>query len=230
MTPSNSNRHGMAVSINTVAIKRSGCMWVRAEDTFMPRYFDVTGDAFEIDHLTVALSHCFGRGIALDVGAHYGSWTRHLSRQFAQVYAYEPVPETFACLAENTRDFPNVQIFQQAVGEMNQCVSVGRGKLYQHPGTETVTGSSGDIEMVRIDDLGLPLVDFLKIDVEGYELHVLRGAEQTLRRDKPVVIFEENNRGLLEHNIENGTCASFLNGLGAKQVCVLNKDFVFKWC
>jgi FkbM family methyltransferase len=210
-------------------MKRSGSMWVRAEDTFMPRYFDVTGDAFEIDHLTAALAHCSGRGVALDVDAHYGSWSRHLGRQFAQVNAYEPVPETFACLVENTRDFPNVQIFQQAVGEKNQRVSVGQGKIYQHPGTETVTTSVGDIDMVRIDDLGLPLIDFIKIDVEGYELHVLHGAEQTLRRDKPVIIFEENNRGQIEHNIQNGRCASFLNALGAELMCVLNKDFVFKW-
>jgi FkbM family methyltransferase len=213
----------------TSGMKRSGLMWVRAEDTFMPNYFDRTGDAFEIEHLTAALVHCPRRSFALDIGAHYGSWSRHLGRQFAHVNAFEPVPETFACLVENTRDFPNVHIFQQAVGGTNQRVSVGRGKLYQHPGMETVNALVGDIDMVRIDDLGLPSIDFLKIDVEGYELHVLQGAEQTLRRDNPVIIFEENIRGPLEHNIENGKCASFLNGLGANLVCVLNKDFVFKW-
>jgi hypothetical protein len=63
-------------------------MWVRAEDTFMTNYFDRTGDAFEIEHLSAALAHCPGRRFALDVGAQYGSWSRHLGRQFAKVNAW----------------------------------------------------------------------------------------------------------------------------------------------
>jgi len=210
-------------------MKRSGHMWVRAEDEFIPAHFEVTGDAFEIDHLLEALKHCPGRRLALDVGAQYGSWTRYLARRFTEVLAFEPVPETFACLERNTKDYSNARIFRKAVGDAPRHVSVGRGKMYQHPGMETVNGAAGDTEMIRIDDLDLPALDFLKIDVEGYELHVLHGAEGTLRRFRPVVLFEENIRGPLENGIDNGRCAAFLEGLGATFVCSLNKDFVFRW-
>lgn len=213
----------------TSGMKRAGDMWVRSEDTFMPSYFERTGDEFEIDHLRAALEHCAGRKLALDVGAHYGSWTRHLARQFEQVLAFEPITETFACLAENTGDFHNARVFQKAVGETSRLVSVGVGKMYQHPGMETVNAASGDVEMISIDQLALSALDFLKIDVEGYELHVLHGAERTLKQFRPLIIFEENIRGPLEHGIENGECAAYLNELGAQEVCVLNKDHVFKW-
>jgi hypothetical protein len=101
--------------------------------------------------------------------------------------------------------------------------------MYQHPGMETVIGYDGDIDLVRIDDLELSALDFIKIDVEGFELQVLQGAERTLQCFRPIVLFEENIRGPLEHNVENGSCQRFLENLGAKLLTVQNKDFIFGW-
>lgn len=202
-------------------------MWIRDEDTFIGDYFEKTGDGFEIDHLAAALEFCEGSGFALDVGAHYGSWTRHLARRFERVVAFEPTPDTYACLERNVIGFPNVAIHPAAVGERSGRVSLGPGKMYSHPGMETINGDEGDVPLVRLDDLTFPKVDFLKIDVEGYELNVLKGAKQLLKRDRPVVILEENIRGPLEHGIDNGLCEAFLTDLGASLVVVLNKDFVF---
>ncbi|MEA2975346.1 MAG: hypothetical protein QOF19_866 [Alphaproteobacteria bacterium] len=211
------------------AMKRSGEMWVREEDTFMPRHFDVSGDRFEIEHLDAALAFCPGRKLAVDVGAHYGSWSRHLARQFEEVLAFEPVQTTFDCLVRNTKPFSNIRVFRQAVGNTQGRVSVGVGKMYQHPGMETVIGYDGDIDLVRIDDLELSALDFIKIDVEGFELQVLQGAERTLQCFRPIVLFEENIRGPLEHNVENGSCQRFLENLDAKLLTVQNKDFIFGW-
>lgn len=210
-------------------MKRSGDMWVRDDDAFMPRYFDETGDQFQIEHLDAALAFCTGRKFALDVGAQYGSWSRHLSRRFETVFAFEPVAETFACLLENTRAFDNIRVFRKAVGHANQRVSVGVGKMYHHPGMETIIGYDGDVDLVRIDDLNLPPVDLLKIDVEGFECQVLQGAERVLRRDHPIIIFEENVRGPLEHNIPNGSARALLESLGATFLSVKDEDFIFGW-
>lgn len=49
------------------------------------------------------------------------------------------------------------------------------------------------VPITTLDSYNLPRIDLLKIDVEGYEIHVLKGAEETLLRCKPVVIFEEKN-------------------------------------
>ncbi len=209
-------------------MKRSGLMWIRDEDEFMGSFFESSGDRFEIDHLEKALEHVSGRRYALDVGAHYGSWTRYLARDFDRVMAFEPVAETFACLKLNVEGLDNVEIRNQAVGQEPGAVSVSVGKMYTHPGMETVVGG-GDTEMVRIDDLELDHLDFLKIDVEGYELFVLKGAERTLVKHRPTIILEENIRGPLEHAVENGECGKYLASLGAELVGVENKDLIFAW-
>jgi FkbM family methyltransferase len=210
-------------------LKRSGSMWIRAEDAFMPTYFEATGDRFEIEHLDAALGFCREWRVALDVGAHYGSWTRHMARRFVRVVAFEPIAETFACLRLNTAGLPNVEARRAAVGSEPGLVSVGQGKMYSHPGMETITAMGGEVELVTIDSLSLDALDLLKIDVEGYELFVLQGAQDTLRRCRPVVVFEENIRGPLEHGVENGVCGAYLAALGAREVQVVNKDHIFAW-
>src|SRR5258708_1944188 len=134
-------------------MKLGGEMWIRDEDAFMPQYFEASGDRFEIENLDVALSFCASRRTAIDVGAHYGSWSRYLARQFERTISFEPVKETFDCLIRNTDAFANIFAFNQAVGDRARMVSVGVGKMYAHPGMETVTALAGDIQMVRVDDL-----------------------------------------------------------------------------
>lgn len=210
-------------------MKRSGEMWIRDEDAFMGRFFEASGDQFEIDHLNVALRYCDHKRTGLDIGAHYGSWSRYMARQFERVISFEPVRATYECCVRNVADFENVSLTNRAVGDRAGMVSVAPGKMYEHPGMETIVGFDGDIEMIRIDDLGLDDVDLMKIDVEGFELHVLQGAAETLVRCKPVIIFEENIRGALEHDVRNGECAAMLDQLGAVLVAVQNKDFIFAW-
>jgi FkbM family methyltransferase len=210
-------------------MKRSGDMWIRDEDQFMGQFFGATGDRYDIDHLNIALSHCTQMRTGLDIGANYGSWSRYMAPRFERVLSFEPVQASFDCCSENLTGFDNVTLKKQAVGRNAGRVSVAPGKMYDHPGMETVVSRHGDIEMICIDDLHLTDVDFMKIDVEGYELYVLLGATETLRACKPIVIFEENIRGPLEHGVANGDCAMMLEAEGARLLSVHKKDFIFGW-
>jgi FkbM family methyltransferase len=63
-----------------------------------------------------------------------------------------------------------------------------------------------EVEAGRLDDV-LPAdyrVDFLKVDVEGGELNVLRGAERTLERDRPVILFESGPGGAEKFGVSRG--------------------------
>ncbi|MDH6301080.1 FkbM family methyltransferase [Polynucleobacter sphagniphilus] len=88
-------------------------------------------------------------------------------------------------------DLENLFVFNQGLGAHPGRVSVPK-QNYSAPadfGTLSLVGESlntqGTIEIVRIDDLNLPKLDFLKIDVEGMELDVLRGGSKTIKHGRP---------------------------------------------
>lgn len=83
------------------------------------------------------------------------------------------------------------------------------GAVAHGPGTAIAAGGELPVPSVAIDDLGLARVDFIKLDVEGAELPALRGAEATLRRDRPRLAVS------LYHRPEDWTTIPrYLDGLG----------------
>lgn len=169
-------------------------------------YFSKLTDEFE-PHLVSMLEAMCGEGnLALDIGANIGCTALALSQIVGngRVAAFEPVPRTFAYLSKNAEAVPNVAIHNFALGK--------------EPGTLPMQGAEGDssgafianqfhignagyfqvdVPVRRLDDafpsLGLDRVDFIKIDVEGFELDVFEGAAETLRRFKPRVVLEMNH-------------------------------------
>lgn len=133
-------------------------------------------------------------GTAVDVGAWYGPWTRHLRRLADRVVAIEPN----ARLARGIKAaFPDVEVVEAAASD-----HAGTAPLFLPPGGPAVGTSSleyGDgrsvtVRLVPIDSLGLSDVRFMKVDVEGHELSALRGAADTIRRDRPVLLVEVEER------------------------------------
>lgn len=210
-----------------------GKMWVNEGDDFFIRVFRQTGNKFEYNQFKTVLSKVKNRDTFIDVGAHYGSWSIHMAEQFDKVLAFEPVYTNYQCLEKNTEGIDNIEIYNKAVGEKADKVDVGLGKrrpkkVGSNTGIFTVIGP-GDIEMITIDSLNLDSVGLIKIDVEGYELFVMKGAEETIRRNKPVIVFEENIRGDLEHNVKIGECGKFLEGLGAKRFGAMGENLFYKF-
>lgn len=151
--------------------------------------------------------------VALDIGAHCGSHTLMYKKIKPDlfVYAFEPQSMMHKLLCENVimNQLANVCCFNKAVGningevEMNESVPDGHNptekikygvkQLYNLAGLEI--GSGGEVvEMIRIDDYDFPKIDFMKIDVEGYEPLVLEGAIKTIKRDRPVISYESNSK------------------------------------
>lgn len=161
-----------------------------AADTYFA--FELARDprGFQIDHLELALKHCPSRRLAVDGGAHIGTWTKALADQFLDVMAFEPAADTYACLVENTHRIPNVLQFRKALGEV-----VGLARVVDDPTRVGNTGSrylmpGGSVPVIPLDEYGLNNLDFLKLDVEGYELSALIGATETIKRCAPVVMIE----------------------------------------
>jgi FkbM family methyltransferase len=134
--------------------------------------------------------------ISLDVGANLGLFTYFLARYSKHVHAFEPNPLAFDIL-RSVADC-NVTLYRQAVTdrstEVEFFVPRNRKGWSNNGGTlnQPADGQYGRVRIpgCRIDDLDLSTIGFIKIDVEGHELSVLRGAVETLRRDRPTLFVE----------------------------------------
>ncbi|MGB3418335.1 MAG: FkbM family methyltransferase [Mesorhizobium sp.] len=147
------------------------------------------------------LPHICARGeLAIDVGANRGVYAWHLSRWAGAVVAFEPVPEMvdFLRRAFGTR----IQIEGVALSDSNgiAILRIPIDRMRQGCATIEETNELGcDVAEVRVpcrrlDDYDLDRVAVIKVDVEGHELAVLKGAEALLARDRPTIIVEAEER------------------------------------
>jgi len=130
----------------------------------------------------------------VDVGGWYGPWTRRLARRADSVVTIEPVPH-LACLLAATAA-PNVCVAPVAAADRTGTAQLwlppgGRGdrgiaSLVRRP----VHGAVLDVPCLPLDDLALSEVTFIKVDVDGSELAVLKGARKTLCRHRPALFIE----------------------------------------
>lgn len=132
--------------------------------------------------------------IAIDVGAHIGIHTIVMSRKvgpYGAVIAFEPQNKMYAELLKNleTNQCSNVIPIRKALGDVPQFIQLNPREILNEGGTAIGEGGD-DAELIRLDDLQLSNVSFIKIDVECYERHVFEGARRTILQSKPVIIFE----------------------------------------
>ncbi len=138
-------------------------------------------------------SHC------VDVGCHTGQVLEHMLAEAPDGthYAFEPLPELAAGLRER---FPGVNVFEVALSDVEGTAEfrhvVSRPaysglREREYPSDEEET-TVIEVQTRRLDDL-LPAgarIDFIKVDVEGAELQVFRGAVKTIASNKPYIVFE----------------------------------------
>lgn len=138
----------------------------------------------------MALSYVKQFNVSVDIGANFGLWSHTLEQQFKQNFAIEPVELHCEYLKINA---PNTQIFQTALGTTSGTVMMQR---FADNYGKTRVSDQGDVEVAlqRLDDLKLPPSDFIKIDVEGFELAVLQGGEQYIKSSYPVLVVEQETR------------------------------------
>lgn len=178
----------------------------------------------KLKHLDVALSHVKTFRLAVDVGAHSGAWTLVMARRFKRVVAFEPFEANHARWEKKLEGVTNATLIKAALGDEHVQAHLQGEKHSKH---FCVKDAAGDIEMQRLDDYGFIDLDFLKVDTEGADALVLKGAEQTIRRCRPVVIVESVPRFEARYGLPPSAPMLFLESLGAKRVAEMWRDYIY---
>ncbi|WP_138483881.1 FkbM family methyltransferase [Dyadobacter bucti] len=155
------------------------------------------------------------RGIILDIGANIGITAAPLAKNApnAEIHAYEPISENFSTLGKVTGflKLKNVKLFNLALGNQEGTLKMimplqgnsrmqGLSKAYEEGSDEK--GILYEVPLKRLDDLypAETEINAIKLDVENFELEVLRGGKKLLKRNKPMIyceLWDNENRKLV---------------------------------
>lgn len=159
-------------------------------------------------------------GAAVDIGAHFGWFTRYLSSRFGRVYACEPWPASYRLLEENV-PYTNVQLWPVAA---HWTTAVLGYALRNDPSDAGAFGFNGRridfaqpaVAAVRLDDYLPPdaPITLVKCDAQGADLQALQGMERTIRRCRPLILFEWEEGLAQDHDSAWGDYLWFFEDIG----------------
>lgn len=171
------------------------------------------GYIWEEDTVLDAFIKYYKGGNVIDCGAYIGLHSIAFRKytKTNKIYSFEAHPETYRILRGNTCKLLNINSF-------NIALSDHKGKKYiadelftrENPGGLSVSDTEGDIEVYcnTLDSFNISNVGFIKIDVEGNEGEVLKGAIKTIETYKPTI------------------CCEILGGVGRKTYNTKQKKYV----
>lgn len=177
-----------------------------------------------------------GEGSVLDVGANIGIMTAHLGLQLPNttIHAFEPIPSNISVLKKVIAKFnlKLVKLHEIAVGETAGIVKMilpqnGKTKMQglSHVKHESITewniGEEFEVQLETLDTiLKAEKIQGVKIDIENFEFFALKGAQEILKRDHPIVYAE------LWDNQNRINCFELLNSLSYKIFIVKENELV----
>ena len=194
--------------INTkwITNKKQQNFLIDADDKYMERC--LSGLGYQMRNWEFVKTLCQPQGTALDIGASIGMNSVNYSEYFDTVESFEPDPDVYECLLETiaANGIDNVRTHPVAASnriETNVLIKFPRATFANTLKPNTYVGRSRPQLKIRcetIDSYEFENVKFIKIDVEGWEMAVLDGCEQTILKWKPVVQVEIKPQMLKRNN------------------------------
>lgn len=170
---------------------------------------------------------------AVDIGANCGIWTKTLSRCFALTTCFEPNPECHEAFWLNnprTADVNETKIVLHPYALGHERGEIRLNTQLRSTGF-TRADPQGDFvtRQAPLDDFGLDEVDFIKIDVEGWEHLVVKGGAETIQRCRPVLIVEQKPDNAERHGLKQFGAINLLKKWGARVADEISGDFIMTW-
>lgn len=152
----------------------------------------------------------------IDIGANIGIFARPSAELFERVICFEPVFKNFEVLQKNLENYNNVELHNLGLGDKDQIVTFelqtlkcGHTKQVEefvpNPEFEKHTG-----ELTTLDRFDFQSVDWIKIDVEGFENAVLEGSRDTIQRNRPWLLLEDNGQREQHRQWLNDLCGPYI--------------------
>lgn len=178
------------------------------------------------------------RKLALDIGAHVGLWTMQMSKVFDVIHCYEPVPAHIECFVKNVIEVPKgkaqVHLHTFALGNAHGVTRIN--PVADNTGNAKIELGESKADTIfttmrRLDEEVFVegRLDFIKIDVEGYEYEVIQGGMMRIRRDKPVMVIEQKPGHGKTFGVTDTAAVELVKGWGAVVAWERAGDFCLTW-
>ena len=160
--------------------------------------------------------------LIVDIGAWCGTWSLTMQEFAKSIHCYEPNRIHYECLSRNLASHSHVRLYNQAVGNSDGFV-----KLTDESATQNtrVLLEKGETKINKLDSLDTKGIDMIKIDVEGLEMEVLRGASGKLKDIKYIMI--ELNNNSKRYGSSNIEIEKYLKFMGYKILIKTWPDIVY---
>jgi len=166
--------------------------------------------------------------VLVQAGGNAGLYVKLYENIFDTIYTFEPDPINFYCLTKNTT--AKTIKFQGCLGNSPNLVNLSYDEINlkkPNSGGYRVKGS-GDIPTIILDNLNLPIVDLIHLDIEGFEKFALLGSLETIKRCKPIIALELN--GLAKnYNHTDNDVKNLIKSLGYNEIGIVDDDAIFKF-
>jgi FkbM family methyltransferase len=166
--------------------------------------------------------------VVFDIGANIGFLTLNFAKKCPGgfVFSFEPDTDNFSALQHNVlqNNFKNICIFRNALGAKSESAHLY--KLYvNNPGANRILPEKPDkpyqvenVEVLALDDLvermALQRIDMVKIDVEGFEIFVLKGSQKVIKKWKPILFVELSEKNLRQQGYSASALIEFVGNMG----------------
>lgn len=176
------------------------------------------------------LNLCKNKRTVVQAGGNIGVFPKYLSYHFDKVITYEPIYKNYEALKLNITLRDNIIAINAGLGDI---VSTAKIKSEQENNSGAIqleyTDEMSNIFINKLDLEGINNLDLLWLDVEGFELKALKGAINTISRNKPILVIENN--GLIPEypaSLEGSNAfREWVESLGYKYVHRIMRDDIF---
>ena len=165
---------------------------------------------------TTALSYVKKWNTCIDIGSQFGFWTRPLLKKFKTVHCFEPNPLFRECFLKNI-PLDNVTLHPYGL-------SNSKHTAHQSKDGQVLSMKEGSVQCKTLDSFKFSNVDFIKIDVDGFEHQVLIGAKQTIKKFNPVINIEMKK---MKRSLTVFNCTNFLKKRGYRMAKRVKSDEVW---